>query len=167
MLDKLKEIFGGKPKTPQFCETILAPVAGEAVPLSAVPDATFSEEMLGKGAAIIPTSGRIVSPINGKVLGIFRTCHAVTLQSAEGAEILIHIGIDTVKLGGAHFTPHVAKGDMVKAGDLLIEVDLAAVKAEGYNLITPVLVCNVDEYKTIAGLQGQVGELDPLINLAR
>lgn len=165
MLDKLKGLFGsGKEKN---TITIGSPVAGKAVPMTEVPDETFSSGMLGKGSAVIPTSGRIVAPVSGKVLGIFRTCHAVTLRSDDGAELLIHIGIDTVKLGGEHFTPHVEKGDTVTAGQLLIKVDLEAVKAAGYNTITPLLVCNVDEYKEVTGLTGPVEELSPLIKMQK
>lgn len=162
MFGSLKKLFG-VPEEKTF--TLLAPLDGEAVPLSAVPDPTFAEELLGKGAAVIPTNGRVVSPVNGKVLGIFKTCHALTLQSEDGAEILIHIGIDTVKLGGEHYTPHVVKGDVVKAGDLLIEFDLEAVKAAGYNTITPVLVCNTEEYKEVVGATGTVRAGDTLITL--
>lgn len=162
MFGSLKKLFG----VPEEKSIILcAPLDGEAVPLSAVPDPTFAEELLGKGAAIIPANGRVVSPVNGKVLGIFKTCHALTLQSEDGAEILIHIGIDTVKLGGEHYTPHVVKGDMVRTGDLLIEFDLAAVQAAGYNVITPVLVCNTDEYKEVIGTTGSVKSGDALITL--
>lgn len=164
MLEKLKRLLGGNHKE-QSGMTIASPVAGQAVPLSEVPDETFASGMLGQGAAVIPTSGRIVSPVSGTVLGIFRTCHAVTLRSDEGAELLIHIGIDTVKLGGAHFTPHVVKGDKVTLGQLLIEVDLEAVKAAGYNTITPLLVCNTEDFKSVTGLTGPVDELAPLVRL--
>lgn len=163
MLDSLKKLFGAAMNGNSI--TLKTPVEGEAVPLSAVPDPTFSQELLGKGAAIIPTNGRVVSPVNGKVLGIFRTCHALTLQSEDGAEILIHIGLDTVKLDGKHYTPHVKKGDPVKVGQLLIEFDLDAIKAAGYNTITPVLVCNVDEYKSVTGASGIVKTGDTLITL--
>lgn len=166
MFEKLKTLFNAASEGAGAL-TVLAPVAGEAVPLSAVPDPTFAEEMLGKGAAIIPTSGRIVAPVDGKVLGIFRTCHAVTLEAENGAQILVHIGLDTVKLAGEHFTPHVKKGDILKAGDLMIEVDLEAVKAAGYNTITPVLVCNVEDYSTVEGTTGTVAALDTLIKLKK
>lgn len=163
MFEKLKNLF----TTTDNSIRLLSPVAGEAVPLSRVPDPTFSEEMLGKGAAVIPSDGRIVSPVDGKVLGIFKTCHAVTLRSDDGAEILIHIGLDTVKLGGQHFTPHVKKGDIVKAGQLMIEADIKAIEAEGYNTITPVLVCNTDEYSSVEGVFGTVPSLGELIVLQR
>lgn len=162
MFEKLKSMFGGSRDSGS---TVLSPVAGVAVSLDEVPDPTFSECMLGKGAAVIPSCGRIVSPVAGKVLGIFRTCHAVTLLADNGAELLIHIGIDTVKLDGQHFTPHVVKGDAVKPGQLLIEVDLDAVKAAGYNVITPVLVCNTDSYSVVEGVTGPVEELSELIRL--
>lgn len=163
MLEKLKKLFGAPEQ--DKTATLLSPLDGEAVPLTAVPDPTFAEELLGKGAAVIPTNGRVVSPVNGKVLGIFKTCHALTLQSEEGAEILIHIGIDTVKLNGQHYTPHVVKGDTIKVGDLLIEFDLEAVKAAGYNPITPVLVCNTDEFKAVTGTAGAIQAGQPLITL--
>lgn len=165
MFEKLKGLFGSA--KPDNAVSILTPVAGEAVSLKEVPDPTFSEEMLGKGAAVIPTDGRVVSPVNGKVLGIFRTCHAVTLQSEDGAEILIHIGLDTVKLAGEHFTPHVKKGDAIKAGDLLIEMNLAAVKAAGYNTITPVVICNPGDYASVEGARGPVRQGDTLITLRK
>ncbi|MEG1687239.1 MAG: PTS glucose transporter subunit IIA [Angelakisella sp.] len=165
MLEKLKGLFGLSKA--DNTAVILAPVAGESVPLQEVPDPTFSQELLGKGVAILPTSGRIVAPVDGKVLGIFRTSHAVTLGAENGAEILIHIGIDTVKLAGQHFTPHVVKGDLVKAGDLLIEADLEAIQAAGYNTIVPVLVCNTDEFNDVAGSFGTMAELDTLITLQK
>ncbi|MEG2073923.1 MAG: PTS glucose transporter subunit IIA [Angelakisella sp.] len=163
MFDSLKKLFSAAANGNTFI--IKAPVSGEAVPLSEVPDPTFSEELLGKGAAIIPTDGRVLSPVDGKVLGIFRTCHAVTLKAEDGAEILIHIGLDTVKLDGEYYTPHVKKGDMVTVGQLLIEFDLEAVKSAGYNTITPVLVCNTEEFKAIEGKLGTVKAGDPLITL--
>ncbi|MEG0753121.1 MAG: PTS glucose transporter subunit IIA [Angelakisella sp.] len=163
MFEKLKNLFGGAKEA--AITGILSPVQGKAVSLREVPDPTFSEEMLGKGVAIVPTVGRIVAPAAGKVLGIFRTCHAITLQTESGAELLIHIGIDTVKLDGVHFTPHVKKGDQVQVGDLLIEMDLEAIQAAGYNTITPVLVCNVDDFTTIEGVLGDVNEGDLIVKL--
>ena len=165
MFNKLKGLFGGAKEQEEL--GVPAPVAGEAVPLQQVPDPTFSEELLGKGGAIIPSNGRIVSPVAGKVLGIFRTSHAVTLQADNGAEILIHIGLDTVKLAGACFTPHVTKGQQVQPGDLLIEADLEGIKAAGYNTITAVLVCNTDEFSSVTAATGPVEALAPLITLKK
>jgi len=131
---------------------ILAPIEGKAVSLSQVNDITFSEEIMGKGAAIIPSVGRAVSPVNGVISALFETKHAIGITSEDGVEILIHIGLDTVKLGGKHFTAHVKSGDKVKTGDLLVEFDIEAIKKEGYEVITPVLVTNVNDYKDVLSL---------------
>ena len=120
--------------------------------MSEVDDIMFSEEIIGKGAAIIPDSGRVVAPVNGKISALFKTNHAIEITSDDGAEILIHIGLETVKLGGKHFKSHVKTGDEVKAGDLLVEFDIEAIKNEGYEIITPVIVTNVDEYGDISSL---------------
>nr|WP_278336294.1 PTS glucose transporter subunit IIA [Clostridium disporicum] len=125
---------------------------GKAVSLSQVNDITFSEEIMGKGAAIIPSEGRAVSPVDGVVSAIFETNHAIGLTADNGAEILIHIGLDTVRLGGKYFTAHVKNGDKVKAGDLLVDFDIKAIQEEGYDTITPVLVTNPDNYSNILTL---------------
>lgn len=126
--------------------TIASPVNGEVVPLNKVKDETFASEMMGKGVAIRHLDGKVVSPINGKVQTIFKTKHAIGLKSEEGAEILIHIGIDTVKLEGRYFTTFVSDGDEVKVGDTLVEFDMKAIEKEGYELITPVIVTNTTNY---------------------
>lgn len=129
-----------------------APAKGKLVPLSQVPDPTFGDEILGKGAAVIPAEGKIYSPVDGTVAMLFDTLHAVSITSAEGAEVLVHIGLDTVTLKGEHFEAHVKGGDTVKKGDLLITVDLDAVKAAGFEIITPVIVCNTDDFGAVEGL---------------
>lgn len=121
---------------------LYAPVAGKAVPVAQVPDPTFSENLLGYGVGIIPAEGKVYAPCNATVENMFRTGHAVTLVAENGAQILIHIGLDTVKLNGKHFNICCKNGDVVKKGDLLIEFDLEAIKAEGYNPIIAMLVCN-------------------------
>lgn len=131
---------------------VLSPIEGKVVSLKQVNDITFSEEIMGKGAAIIPTVGRAVAPVDGTVSALFETKHAIGLTADNGAEILIHIGLDTVKLGGKHFTAHVKSGDRVKAGDLLVEFDIEEIKKEGYEVITPVLVTNTHDYKDILSL---------------
>lgn len=128
---------------------IFSPVAGEVKPLSAVNDPAFSQEIMGKGVAIEPTEGRIVSPVNGTVFSVSKSGHAIGLVSDTGTEMLIHIGIDTVKLKGKHFTPHAKAGEAVKIGDLLMEFDLQAVQAEGYETITPVIVTNINDYNDL------------------
>ena len=116
------------------------------MPLSEVNDETFASEMMGKGIAIEPTDGKVVSPINGTVQTIFKTKHAIGLKSEDGTEILIHIGMDTVQLEGEHFKAYVKDGDKVKIGDTLIEFDTEAIKKKGYELTTPVIVTNTNDY---------------------
>lgn len=135
---------------------LYAPVAGSAVPVAQVPDPAFSENLLGYGVGIIPTEGKAFAPCDATVDNMFHTGHAVTLVSGEGAEILIHIGLDTVNLNGKHFTIHCKNGDQVKKGDLLIEFDLEAIKAEGYNPIVAMLVVNSKEYSQFQTSTGKM-----------
>lgn len=132
-----------------------APAKGKAVPLSEVNDPTFSEGMLGQGVAVIPSEGKIFAPIDGEIGMVFDTLHAVSLTSENGVEILIHVGLDTVKMNGEGFVGHVQAGDKVKKGDLLLEVDLDQVKEAGYDIITPMLICNTDDYASVEGLSGK------------
>lgn len=149
-------------------DQLCAPVAGQAVPVSEVPDPTFSEGLLGNGIAIVPTDGKIYAPCDATVDMMFTTGHAVSLVADFGAEILIHVGLETVSLEGKHFTVHAQNGDKVKKGDLLIEVDLEAVKAAGFNTITPMLVCNSAEYTTFNTTTGkEVTSSDVVIELAK
>ncbi|MCI8564927.1 MAG: PTS transporter subunit EIIC [Lachnospiraceae bacterium] len=125
---------------------IASPADGELIELSQVKDETFASGVLGKGAAVIPANGRVVSPANGKVTSVFPTKHAIGIVDENGAELLIHIGVDTVKLEGKYFTAHVKDGDLVKTGDLLVEFDQKAVEAEGYDTAVAVLVTNSQEF---------------------
>lgn len=141
-----------------------APAKGKAVPLSQVNDPTFAEEILGKGAAVIPEEGKICAPADGEITLLFDTLHAVSITTEDGVEILVHVGLDTVQLKGQHFTAHVANGDKVKKGDLLISVDLDAVKAAGYDVITPVLICNTADFASVdADVNKDVNAGDELI----
>lgn len=146
-------------------ETIIcSPIEGKAVSLKQVDDPTFSEEIMGKGVAIIPTVGRAVSPVDGKVSALFDTKHAIGITSDSGVEILIHIGLDTVKLGGKYFTSHIKVGDKIKKGDLLVEFDISAIEREGFETITPILVTNVDDYNNVISLiDKEVKENEELI----
>ena len=145
-------------------KVIGSPTKGRAVALSEVNDPTFAEEMLGKGAAVIPEEGKIYAPADGEVGMVFDTLHAVSMTTDFGAEILIHIGLDTVKMKGEGFTGHVKAGDHVKKGDLLLEVDLEKVKAAGYDTITPVIVCNTPDYSSVENVgKGAVNAGDDLI----
>ncbi len=122
--------------------TVTAPVAGRAIPLNEVKDETFASGMLGPGMAIIPSDGPVVSPVDGTVVVAFPTAHAYAVRSASGTDLLIHIGMDTVKLNGQHFTPKVAKGQKVRRGDVLAEVDWVAIQTAGYDITTPIVVSN-------------------------
>ena len=145
-----------------------APMAGKAVPITEVPDPTFAEGMLGNGIAIEPSEGKVYAPCDATVDMMFTTGHAVSLVADNGAEILIHVGLETVGLEGKPFTVHVANGDKVKKGQLMIEVDLEAVKAAGLPTITPMLVCNTDDYPTFDTFVGKaVTNEDVVIALAK
>ena len=128
---------------------ILAPMSGTVLAMNQVPDVTFASGLLGQGAAIVPLSSRLIAPFHGEVASVFQTRHAIGLLSDSGMEVLIHIGIDTVKLDGQHFTAHVQPGDKIKPGDLLIEFDRHAILAAGYDLTTPIIVSNSDEYAAV------------------
>ncbi|WP_136194146.1 beta-glucoside-specific PTS transporter subunit IIABC [Actinomyces procaprae] len=130
-------------------EEIHAPLDGEAIALAEVSDPVFSGGALGEGIAIVPASGRLVAPADGTVTVMFPTGHAVGMTTAAGAELLMHIGFDTVSLDGEHFTTHVAQGAAVKRGDLLVEFDVEAIKAAGYEVTTPVVVTNTAQYSSV------------------
>ena len=121
---------------------ICSPLNGKAVSLDSVPDPVFSDRVLGDGCAVIPSDGKIYSPVNGEISSIAETNHAYGFSSDDGLEVLVHFGLETVALKGNGFTPHVAVGDKVKIGDLVAEVDVELLKSKNINLITPVLVCD-------------------------
>ena len=129
--------------------TISSPMTGKVIPLSQVNDPTFAGELMGKGSAIIPTIGQALAPEDGEVVSLFRTKHAIGLVTNSGAEILIHIGIDTVKLDGQHFEAHIEAGSKVKKGDLLVSFDIDAIKQAGFEVTTPIIITNTDDYKDI------------------
>lgn len=157
-----KKLFGKK------TDDFYAPMAGKAVPITEVPDPTFAEGMLGNGIAIEPAEGKVYAPCDATVDMMFTTGHAVSLVADCGAEILIHVGLETVGLEGKPFTVHVANGDKVQKGQLLIEVDLEAVKAAGLNTITPMLICNTDDYPTFnTSVDKEVTNDDVVIELAK
>ena len=157
-----KKLFG------KNADSVYAPMAGKAVPITEVPDPTFAEGMLGNGIAIEPVEGKVYAPCDATVDMMFTTGHAVSLVADNGAEILIHVGLETVGLEGKPFTIHAANGDKVKKGQLLIEVDLDAVKAAGLPTITPMVVCNTDEYPTFDTFVGKdVTNEDVVIALAK
>lgn len=147
---------------------VASPVTGELVSIKKVSDPTFSDEILGKGAAVIPSDNRICAPVDGVVSTVFPTGHAVAVTGNEGEEILIHIGLDTVKLKGQHFTIHASEGQEVKKGDLLLEADIEQIKAEGYDVITPIIICNSDDFTEITmKAEGDVAQGDDILTLRK
>ena len=158
-------IFGMFKKKPIV---LSAPVEGECVPLSRVPDPTFADEILGKGVATIPANGRVCAPADGEITTMFSTGHAFAMTTTEGVEVLVHVGLETVSLQGVPFTVHVQDGQKVKKGDLVLEADLDAIRKEGREIITPVVVCNPDAYGSIEGLTGKkVSQGDEIIHIAQ
>lgn len=130
-------------------ETITSPINGQAHPLSEVNEPLFATKTVGEGVAIEPAEGKVYAPADGEVTTLFPTQHAIGITSTNGAEILIYVGIDTVKLNGEHFTSRVKQGDEVKQGDLLLEFDVKAIENAGFETITPVVITNTPEYATI------------------
>lgn len=134
-------------------ESIPAPIEGKPLPLSEVADAAFSQGILGKGMAVEPTKGVVLSPVDGVVETLFPTRHAIGLTSDSGIEVLIHVGMDTVQLEGKYFTAFVDAGDHVKQGQKLLEFDMESIKKAGYSLVTPVVISNTDDFLDVVGAQ--------------
>lgn len=145
---------------------LASPLTGRAIPLEEVSDSTFASGLLGKGIAIVPEEGALYAPVDGTVASLFNTHHAIGLTADNGAEVLIHVGVDTVKLDGLHFTPHVAIGDVVRQGDRLLTFDVAAIAAAGYDLTTPIVISNSDRYLDVLPIaRGAVAVGAPLLSL--
>lgn len=145
---------------------IYTPFAGTVVPVTSMKDAVFTEEILGKGIAVEPTVGRLTSPVDGIVSALYTTKHALCITTDGGLELLIHIGEDTVKLGGRCFTAKTKKGDVVKAGQLLMEFDIAAIHKLGYTVTTPTIVIEPDGYDRIKfASSGSISEGEVLIRV--
>jgi len=147
---------------------IYSPTAGTIVSLKDVEDPVFAGEMMGKGVAILPEVGQVVSPVAGEIEIVFPTKHAIGLKSDVGASLIVHIGLDTVELKGEHFTAHVKVGDRVEVGDLLVTFDKEAILAAGYQLVTPIVVTNSAEYETVTATTNDViAEKEELIYLTK
>jgi sugar PTS system EIIA component len=159
MFNKLKKMFGldeneqqatAQPSASVSKEVVIkAPLSGEINALSDVPDPVFAEKMMGDGFAITPTEGKVVSPIDGEIVQVFHTKHAVGIRSNEGVEILIHVGLETVKLNGEGFDAHVTEGQKVNAGDHLLTFNLDYIKENAKSTITPVIFTNGDVLEKI------------------
>lgn len=149
-------------------EQILSPLTGQVIPIESVADPTFSGKVLGDGVAVIPEEGRLYAPADGTVENLMDTGHALGIVTKGlQAELLIHVGRDTVSLQGQHFTLHVREGDTVKAGQLLMEFDMAAIGELGFDLTTPVIVCNSSDFDLVKCGSKQVALGDVLLTLTR
>jgi len=130
-------------------ETIAAPINGEVKALTDVEDQVFASEAMGKGIAIVPSEGKVYAPADGEITAFFATGHAIGITTTKGAQVIIHVGMDTVQLNGKGFTPKVKQGDTVKKGDLLLEFDMDFIKGEGYSVVTPVVITNTTAYADV------------------
>lgn len=149
----LKKLFGldkkeASPIQPKE-EMVHAPLTGKLVPIEDVPDPTFSQKMMGDGFAIDPADGTVLAPVSGEIVQVFPTKHAVGIKTAGGAEVLIHIGLETVTMDGEGFKAHVKEGDQVRVGDLLVEFDLNLVKEKAASALTPVIITNQDQMDSV------------------
>lgn len=149
-------------------EIIMSPLDGEIVKLPNVPDEAFAEGLLGQGIAILPSEEIVYAPANGTVQSVFESKHAITLVTDGGAEILLHVGINTVEMEGTPFNVQVSSGERVSIGDVLMTFDRGAITAAGYLLVTPIIVCNSDEYQLVEGLvEGEVTNGTPILRLVK
>jgi sugar PTS system EIIA component len=147
VLFMFKNLF--KSKKVEVETTILQPLEGEIVPLDVVPDPVFSQKMIGDGFAVNPTNGTVVSPVDGEVISVFPTKHAVSIKSKGGREILIHVGLETVSLNGEGFTAFVSDGQSVQTGQKLLEADFQSIKDKVPSIITPVIFTNLAENERV------------------
>ncbi len=146
--------------------TIASPLNGACIPLGEVNDATFAQEILGKGIAVVPETGVVYAPFDGKVEAMFDTGHAVGLVSDDGVELLIHVGIDTVNLKGQYFHPQKKAGDVIQKGDVLIEFERQEILDAGYEITTPVIVANSEKYAKIKAVSGEhITAMKPLLQI--
>lgn len=143
--------------------TLLAPMSGRVISLDQVDDAVFSSGSLGDGFALVPSDGRVLAPVSGEIISLLPSRHAIGIRTDDGAEVLVHVGLDTVALEGRHFTAQAAQGDRVAAGDPLVTVDLPAVRAAGYDLTTPVVVINSDVWNVSVDATGEVTAGQPVV----
>jgi len=149
----LKKLFGKKEETPNTI-TLIAPLSGKVIPLEEVPDPVFAQKMMGDGVAITPTEGKVTSPVDGEIIQVFPTKHAIGIKAKNGAEILIHIGLDTVNMNGEGFTTHIQEGKKVKTGDLLVTYQLDLVEEKARSIITPIIITNSDQMVTTDKQEG-------------
>lgn len=144
-----KNLFGAKTDDLNNTSTVFSPVIGEAVTLSTVKDPVFAEGTLGKGMAVKPEQGKLYAPVSGTVIALFPSGHALGIQTEQGMEVLIHIGVDTVEMNGEGFETHISANDVVKKGQLLISFDIEKINKAGYDSTVMVVVSNSNEMGTI------------------
>ncbi|UDG79280.1 PTS system glucose-specific EIIA component [Candidatus Ecksteinia adelgidicola] len=153
--NKLKKLIFNKKQGVDTLD-IIAPISGEIVNIEDVPDAVFSEKIVGDGVAIKPYGNKIVSPVNGTISKIFETNHAFSIKSEYGVELFVHFGIDTVNLKGKGFNRIAQEGKIVNIGDVIIEFDLVFLNKKAKSIITPVVISNIDEFKELIKMSGNV-----------
>lgn len=146
---------------------LISPLSGKVVALPDVQDEVFSQKILGDGIAVCPTVGRLCAPEDGQVVQVFESKHAITLTTVGGAEILLHIGIDTVSLKGKYFDVKVSAGQTVHSGDVLVAFDIEGIRSAGYDVTTPMIVSNSDEFEQSVVQDGEVTVGTPLLRLVR
>ncbi|MDF1493333.1 PTS sugar transporter subunit IIA [Caproiciproducens sp. CPB-2] len=145
------QLFGRNKK-----QTILAQQTGKAILITEVPDPVFADKILGDGIAILPSKNGVYSPVSGTIVQIAHTLHAIGIESDDGVEVLVHLGIDTVKLNGEGFTCHVEVGQHVAAGEKVMDMDIQAIAEKGYSTISPCIITNLDAVKNLECGQGNV-----------
>ena len=144
--------------------SLIAPANGKVIPLENSEDRAFAEKLVGDGIALMPSEGNFRCPANGRIAGVAEALHAYSIETEEGIDLLVHIGIDTVELMGEGYSPAVKTGDTVKAGDPLCTVDMELLKKCGYSLCTPVVICDMEKVSDFKPLYGEVtGGSDPII----
>lgn len=166
---KETEIQQGK-KTGQEQDTPIqlgAPASGMIVELSTVSDETFAQAILGDGVAVVPEDGRFYAPADGKLVSMFPTGHAFSIEADNGTEILVHIGFDTVKLHGQYFTIHGKEDQQVKKGDLLVEADLEAISMLGFDITTPMVILNADQFSGWKKEEGKIRAGETILTLTK
>lgn len=162
----LNKLFGGE-KAEKI--TLYAPVSGEIVDITSVSDETFAQKIMGDGVAIVPANGKIYSPYDATIdnMFVFETGHAFSFKTADGVELLVHIGFDTVHLKGEHFKAHHKTGDTIKKGDLMIEVELDAVKEAGYDTTVVMVILNSDSFSDFEKTTGTIEAGSEILTLTK
>ncbi len=146
---------------------VLAPVSGQAVPLGEVPDEVFAEGMAGEGGAIVPgASGEAVAPVSGTLVKLFEGGHAFGIETDEGVELIVHVGLDTIEMRGSGFEKLATEGDRVEAGQPIVRFDLDEIKNSGYDPVTPVVVTNAEDHPVSNLRTGEVSAGEPLFDAA-